>query len=159
MIKIDERYLTNDTLVKIMTELNYDLTKYTDDKGEIDFIRLREYLAIVDHLYRINRRQGGNEPAAVPRGTGIFYIFSEFAVIKLSKQVSCGGPPTLPLLFLIPVPAFVVVFFSCFYMLNKNKQLKCLPAPYAINLPGFLVYCLYKYYIINLLEFQVGLRH
>ena len=56
MIKIDERYLTNDTLVKIMTELNYDLTKYMDKTGEINFIKLREYLAIVDHLYRINRR-------------------------------------------------------------------------------------------------------
>lgn len=60
MIKIDERYLTNDTLVKIMTELNYDLTKYMDKTGEINFIKLREYLAIVDHLYRINRRQGIN---------------------------------------------------------------------------------------------------
>lgn len=56
MIRIDERYLTNDTLVKIMTELNYDLTKYMDNKGEIDFLKLREYLAIADHLYRINRR-------------------------------------------------------------------------------------------------------
>jgi hypothetical protein len=56
MIKLDERYLTNDTLVRIMTELNYDLTKFINDKGEIDFLKLREYLAIADRLYRINRR-------------------------------------------------------------------------------------------------------
>ena len=57
MIKLDERYLTNDTLVRIMTELNYDLTKYMNDKGEIDFIKLRETLALMGYLYRVTRQR------------------------------------------------------------------------------------------------------
>ena len=86
-------------------------------------------------------------------GYKIYKIACLRLYINMNRQVAVGLPPYLhsPI---SPVPAFVVVFFSCFYMLNKNKQVKCLPAPYTINLPGSLVYCLYKYYIINLLKMQ-----
>lgn len=57
MIRIDERYLTNDTIIKIMTELNYDLTPYKDDNGEINFIMLRQDLAVMEWLHRITRRR------------------------------------------------------------------------------------------------------
>lgn len=57
MIRIDERYLTNDTIIKIMTELGYDLTPYKDDKGEINFIMLRQDLAVMEWLHRITRRR------------------------------------------------------------------------------------------------------